>query len=488
MKKSLKITIFLLVLSLTLSMVAVPSISNAEEKPELRGVWVASVVNIDYPSKATMDVESLKSEAIKILDNAKAMRMNAVFLQVRPASDALYKSKYFPWSKYLTGIQGLAPADGFDPLSFWVEEAHKRGMELHAWINPYRITKKTAAEPAQELATLYPFNPAVLHPEWVVKYMDDLYYDPGIPEVRQLVIDGVLEIVEGYNVDGIHFDDYFYPAKGFNDAASYKKYGSAYKSIDDWRRENVNILIKDLSKAINDTGKPVSFGVSPFGIWANSSSSPLGSDTKGNQSYFSQYADTRKWVKEGWLDYIAPQIYWNIGYSIADYSKIVGWWEDVVDGTKVDLYIGQAAYKAGNSNPMSPWYGVAEIEKQLKLNEESPEVKGSIFFSYKSFANNPALSAAVKAIHEQQDGVVAETPVTVARPWGNTRTSLAQYYIAGASDPAKPLYINGKLIEKRSSQGFFGVLVNLTNGANAFTFSQEGTFATRVIFKDSAAP
>ena len=185
---------------------------------DLRGVWVSTVVNIDYPTKATIDVEVLKSEALRILDNAKDMGMNAVFLQVRPCSDAIYKSKYFPWSKYLTGTQGLAPADNFDPLEFWITEAHKRGIELHAWLNPYRVTKQSGKEPAHDFASLAPNNPAKLHPDWVVKHSDgNLYYNPGIPEVRKLVIDGITEIIENYDVDGIHFDDYFYPGNSFAD-------------------------------------------------------------------------------------------------------------------------------------------------------------------------------------------------------------------------------------------------------------------------------
>lgn len=487
MKKVTKITVVLLVISLILPIVIVPIISNASNEPELRGVWVASVVNIDYPSKPAVDPEILKSEAIKILDDAQAMRMNAIFLQVRPTSDALYKSDYFPWSKYLTGVQGLMPKDAFDPLEFWVTEAHKRGIQLHAWINPYRITKKTAAEPEQTLASLDPSNPAVQHPDWVVKYMDDLYYDPGIPEVRQLVINGVLEVVNKYDVDGIHFDDYFYPGKAFNDGATYTKYGAGYANIDDWRRDNVNILIHDLSKAIKSARKEVRFGVSPFGIWQNKSSNPQGSDTQGNQSYFNQYADTRKWVKEGWLDYIAPQIYWNIGYTKADYSKLVTWWQDTVKDTGVKLYIGQAAYKALNPSPSSPWYGAAELEKQLQLNAKSPGVDGSIFFSYKSLTDNPALEAVVKGIYEQKDGITANIPVSVARPAYNIRTSLNQFYIYGVSDPSKPLLLNGKPVEGRSLNGYFGILVPLQAGQNALTFSQEGSYTTKVIYRETAS-
>lgn len=488
MKHIAKIIIFFLVLSLAIPVFSVSVSADVQEKEELKGVWVATVANIDYPSKPTTDSEVLKSEALKILDDAEALGLNAVFLQVRPASDAIYKSKLFPWSKYLTGSQGLAPGNAFDPLEFWISEAHKRGIELHAWINPYRITKKTPKEPKHDLASLAASNPARLRPEWVVKHSDgNLYYNPGIPEVRKMVIDGVLEIIENYDIDGIHLDDYFYPGKDFNDKATFAKYGKAYSNIDDWRRDNVNILIGDLSKAIKTADKDVRFGVSPFGIWANKSGNELGCDTKGTQSYCDQYADSRKWVKEGMIDYIAPQLYWNIGYEIADYSKLLAWWSDVTAGTGVDLYVGQAAYRTGNKDPKSPWYGVAEIEKQLQLNSENQEVKGSIFFSYKSLSNSPALSAAIKALYKSKADVAASIPVSISRPNEDIKTTFEKYYLNGSSDPGKPLFLNGVLVENRSPQGYFGVLVPLVEGTNAFTLSQEGSFVKRVIYRETSS-
>jgi uncharacterized lipoprotein YddW (UPF0748 family)/N-acetylmuramoyl-L-alanine amidase len=489
MKHISKIIIFLLIFTLAIPTLTGSAAPDSSTRGELRGVWVATVLNIDYPSKPTIDSEILKSEALKVLDDANIMGFNAVFLQVRPTSDAIYKSKIYPWSKYLTGSQGLMPNDNFDPLEFWIAEAHKRGIELHAWINPYRITKKVPSEPKQELVSLDASNPARLKPDWVVKYSDgNLYYNPGIPEVRKMVIDGVLEIVNNYDVDGIHFDDYFYPGKNFEDKAAFAKYGAAYSNLDDWRRANVNKLISDLSKALKANPKKVRFGISPFGIWANKSINARGSDTKGMQSYYDQYADTRKWVKEGLIDYIAPQIYWNIGYAAADYSKLLTWWKGTIAGTGVDLYIGQAAYRSGNSDPSSPWYGVSEIEKQLQLNAKSPEVKGSIFFSNKSLTDNPALGAVIKAVYEKKDGIKASIPVTASRPSENIRTSFEEFYLNGSSDPSKPLLLNGKPVENRSDQGYFGVLVPLSKGANIFTFSQEGSYVTRVIYRNAASP
>ena len=485
MKRLKRITALLLILLFSMSVLTVSETSKASVKNSFRGLWVSTVLNIDYPTKPTTNSEVLKSEAIKILDNAKNTGFNAVFLQVRPASDALYKSKYYPWSKYLTGSQGVEPGNDFDPLKFWVEEAHKRGIELHAWINPYRVSKKTASEKNHDFSLLHSSSPARINPNWVVKHSDgNLYFNPGLPEVRNLVINGVLEIVNNYDVDGIHFDDYFYPGKNFDDAATYKKYGASYKNVDDWRRANVNTLISDLSKAIKKTNKKVRFGISPFGIWANKSSNSLGSDTKGSQSYYDHYADTRKWVKEGWIDYIAPQLYWNIGYSIADYSKLLSWWNNTVSGTKVDLYIGQAAYRLGDSNSSSPWYGVGEVEKQLKLNAKTSGVKGSIFFTYNSFGNNPGISAAVKALFEQEDGVVATKAVSISKPSGNIKTTYDQYYINGSSDPKNPLYVNGKLVSGRSSKGYYGVLVPLKEGVNIITVSQKGSYKSCVIYRN----
>ncbi len=465
---------------------------------EMRGLWVATVYNIDYPSKATTNVALLKNEAITILDKAQVSGLNAVFLQVRPTADALYASRIFPWSKYLTGKQGVAPLDGFDPLAFWVDEAHKRGLQLHAWINPYRITKKGTKDLSHDFASLSATNPAVLHPEWVVKHTDgNLYFNPGLPEVRQLIVDSSLEIVQNYAVDGIHFDDYFYPGQTFSDDAAFKLYGSSFISIHDWRRDNVNQLIASLSRALKESGKSVSFGISPSGIWANAATNPLGSDTKGMQSYYDHYADSRKWVKEGTIDYIAPQLYWNIGYTIADYAKLITWWKDVVLGTGVKLYVGHGAYRVGNTDVTSPWFGVDEIKRQLELNTNSGGINGSIFYNYSAFRKFPILGASLSAYYSQIQGTsTAVIPVTqdtttvpnislsFARPSGNTKTRLGTYFICGTSDPTLPILVNGQPLANRSSKGYFGYFATLKNGVNSFVFSQGSASKTLVITKD----
>jgi len=487
MKYLFKITIVLIILA-ALPFIMIPANADTLEAKEMRGLWVATVVNTDYPSKPTTDIEVLKNEAIKILDTAQKTGLNAVFLQVRPTADAFYRSDYFPWSKYLTGTLGKAPAGGFDPLQFWIDEAHKRGIELHAWINPFRIIKKSSSEAKPSLSSLPADHPARLHPDWVVKYSDgNLYFDPGIPEARRLITNGVLEIVNRYDIDGIHFDDYFYPGRDFDDSATYKKYGQGYASVGDWRRANITALVTDVSQGIKATGKDVRFGISPFGIWANKKSNPLGSDTNGAESNYDHYADTRSWVKSGIIDYIAPQLYWNIGYSIADYSKLLTWWKDVVSGTPVDLYIGQAAYRENYPGQSSPWYGVSEIEKQLLLNSKYPEVKGSLFYNYSALNDSPALAATIKAVYDRLDGKVSDTPITVSIPSGNTTTSYSRYYLNGTSDPGKLLYLNGSPVVNRSLQGYFGILVDLKNGSNVFTFSQDGSYVTRVIYKSTGS-
>ncbi len=369
---------------------------------DLRGVWVATVLNIDYPDQPTVDADMLKQEALTILDQAQQIGFNAIFLQVRPTSDTLYQSDMFPWSKYLTGQQGLPPDQGFDPLEFWVTEAHKRNIELHAWLNPYRITKNRPADPRHSFDSLAAGHPARLHPEWVVKHQDgNLYFNPGLPEVRELIVNCARELLQNYDIDGIHLDDYFYPQADFEDLDTFNRLGAGYDSIDDWRRDNVSSLVQELAQAVRETSETARFGISPFGIWANKSSNELGSNTRGTESLNDHYADTRKWVKEGYLDYIVPQLYWHIDHQAADYRQLLHWWAETTSGTDVALYIGQAAYKTGHDSPESAWYGVQELTEQLQLNQATPQVRGSIFFSWQSFSNNPELTEMLTEYYQE---------------------------------------------------------------------------------------
>ncbi|MBA4541542.1 family 10 glycosylhydrolase [Thermoactinomyces daqus] len=352
------------------------------KKRQLRALWVASVTNIDWPSAPGLPIGQQQQEFIQILNEAKELNMNAVVVQIRPTADAFYPSKLNPWSKYLTGTQGKNP--GYDPLDFMVREAHKRNLEFHAWFNPYRVSMDT------ETDQLAPNNVARLHPDWVRSYGGKLYLDPGLPEVRAYIINSVMEVVNHYDIDAVHFDDYFYPYPvsgiDFPDDPTYQKYGADYPDKGDWRRHNVNLLVEQLSHAIKEAKPYVKFGISPFGIWRNQNTDPTGSDTNGLQSYDSIYCDTRTWINEGWIDYVAPQIYWNFGYAPAAYEKLVDWWAHEVNGKNVHLYIGQAAYKIGHST--EAWDDPEEMPNQLLFNNQFAEVKGSIFFSYKDVKAN----------------------------------------------------------------------------------------------------
>lgn len=352
-------------------------------KRQLRAVWVASVANIDWPTQTGLSVAVQQQQFIAILDKVQQMHMNAVVVQIRPTADSLYPSKFFPWSQWLTGVQGQDP--GYDPLAFMVKEAHQRNIQFHAWFNPYRISLNT------DLSKLAPNNPAILHPDWVISYGGKLYFNPGLPAVRQYITAGIMEVVRNYDIDGVHFDDYFYPypvaGQTFPDQATYQQYGAGFSTIGDWRRDNVNQLIHGLSLAIKQAKPYVQFGISPFGVWRNQSTDPTGSATQaGAQDYDDLYADTRTWIRNNWIDYIVPQIYWNIGFPPAAYDVLVAWWSHEVDGSRVQLYTGMAVYKIGLPGA---WSDPNQMPEQLALNRQYPEVQGAMFFSMKELFANP---------------------------------------------------------------------------------------------------
>ena len=365
----------------------------------MRGVWVSSVANIDYPSQQGLSADQLKSEADTILNNIAAMGLNTVFLQVRPSADALYQSALFPWSHYVSGTAGQAPDGDFDVLAYWVEGAHSRGLQLHAWLNPYRITR----DGKEELDALLETSPAKQHPEWVVEYEGNYYFNPGLPAVQQLVVDGAAEIVRNYDVDGIHLDDYFYPGTDFNDAAAYARYGDDFDDIGDWRRDNVNTLIASLDETVHAINPELSFGVSPAGIWDNKADNPKGSDTNGRSSYREIYCDSVEWIKRGTVDYICPQLYWSIGYEIADFEVLVDWWQNIVSTSDVALYIGIGAYRAAEAEPGDVWYGTAELERQLDMLDNSIDIQGEVFFSYASLMEAQGCSDFLTAHYAEED-------------------------------------------------------------------------------------
>jgi uncharacterized lipoprotein YddW (UPF0748 family) len=345
-------------------------------------MWLTTVSNRDWPSTAGLDEATVKAEYRGWLDVAQRMNHNAIFVHVRPSGDAFWPSKFAPWSQWLTGrTDGQSP--GWDPMAFMVSETHARNMEFHAWFNPYKAAQ------TGDLNTLPPNHPLHEHPDWAVVYpypvessSARIYYNPGIPEARRFVEDSILEAAHKYDIDGIHFDDFFYPypsgGQDFADDEAFARYGAG-ATKGDWRRQNVNLFVQEMSSRIKQIKPWVKFGISPFGIWRNKGTDPRGSATRGFQSYDEIYADTRLWVTKGWLDYIVPQLYWHIGFEVADYAVLLPWWSDVVTGTQVQLYIGQADYRIGQQGA---WSDPAELDRQLSLNG-AYAVSGSIHFSAK---------------------------------------------------------------------------------------------------------
>ncbi|MGE6632278.1 glycoside hydrolase family 10 protein [Bacillus sp. NPDC077027] len=381
-------TVFMLsFLSIPSSGLARPVQLNLDGNREMRAVWIASVLNLDWPSKKGRSVKEQKDELIQRLDEVKDMNMNAVVVQIKPTADAFYPSQYGPWSEYLTGIQGKDP--GYDPLEFMINEAHKRNLEFHAWFNPYRITMNHT-----DLNRLSSDHPARKHPEWTLAYGHQLYYNPGIPKVRTFIVEGIEEVVKQYDIDAVHMDDYFYPYKiagvEFPDQDTYKEYGKdRFSKIADWRRHNVNELVKQIKQMIQAEKPFVKFGISPFGVWRNMKDDPTGSNTTaGMTNYDDLYADTREWIKQHWIDYVTPQIYWSIGFQAAAYDVLINWWSNEVREHPVHFYVGQATYKI-NQNSDPAWSDPEEYIRQITLNRGSPLVQGSMHFSLKDVNRNP---------------------------------------------------------------------------------------------------
>ncbi|GAA4796881.1 family 10 glycosylhydrolase [Streptomyces sanyensis] len=353
---------------------------------EFRGMWLATVTGRDYPSAPGLPAARQRAELLAHLDTAAERRLNAVVLQVRPCADALWPSPYEPWSRFLTGTQGRDP--GWDPLGTAVAEAHARGLELHAWFNPYRVAVHT------DLSRLAPGHPARLNPQWVVPYGGKLYYNPGLPEVREFVQLAMMDAVHRYEVDAVHFDDYFYPypvaGQRFDDDEAWALHGRGHPDRAHWRRANTDLLVRGMAERLRAVRGGVRFGISPFGVWRNASTDPLGSRTAaGVQTYDDLYADTRAWVRNGWIDYVVPQLYWHRGFAPADYEVLVPWWAETVSGTGVDLYIGEALYKAGAAGQPAAWQDPAELSRHLDFAARHPEVGGHCFFSAREVGEDP---------------------------------------------------------------------------------------------------
>ncbi len=337
---------------------------HAQEDRQLRAMWISTVLNIDFPK--TVGEESQKQEIITLLNRAEDLNMNAVFFQVRAMSDAFYSSELVPYSPYLNSIG----EPSYDPLEFIINEAHKRNIELHAWFNPYRVSMTLTQElPADSVY--------YTHPQWIKTANNRYVIDPGIPEARLWVEDCIMEVVRRYDIDGVHFDDYFYyetVQSPLCDDDTFAAYGEGFSDKADWRRNNTYLLIKELSEKIRSEKSDIKFGVSPAGVWRNKKDDPEGSDTAaGLPNYDRAFADTRRWVREQLIDYITPQVYWSFDTTAAPYSTIVNWWHNETKNTNVQLYIGQALYRAEE-------FGIDEIIRQNAYNKETG-IHGSIMFS-----------------------------------------------------------------------------------------------------------
>lgn len=344
-------------------------------KREFRGAWIATVINYDWPTKPGLTTSEQQSQLLSLLDELKISGINAVFFQIRTECDALYQSNYEPWSYYLTGTQGVAPSPFYDPLEFVINESHKRGMELHAWLNPYRAEKVIGA---------YPFvgnHITKTHPEWILQINTYKFLNPGIPEVTAYVTKIINDVARCYDVDGIHLDDYFYPYPPDQitdqDATTFQLYNNGITNIGDWRRENTTALIAQISDSLKSIKPYLKYGISPFGIWK--SGVPAG--ITGMDAYNVIYADAIAWLKNGSIDYLAPQLYWPFGGG-QDYAKLNNWWSDSTSVYNRHLYVGQAAYKASS-------YGAQEIPAEINFNRNNPQCQGSIFFRAGNFPENP---------------------------------------------------------------------------------------------------
>lgn len=370
---------------------------------EFRGAWVASVSNIDWPSQPGLSTAQQKAELTAILNRAVQLNLNAIILQVRPACDALYSSQLEPWSEYLTGTMGKPPSPYYDPLEFAVAEAHKRGLELHAWFNPFRARQSGAKSLVSEK------HISRTNPQLVRQYGKVLWLDPGEREVQDHSLRVVMDVVKRYDIDGMHFDDYFYPERGtagvnsdFPDDASWRRFGANGKlSREDWRRENVNTFIQRVYQSIKATKPWVKFGVSPFGIWRPNNPPEI----RGKDAYEELYADSRKWLANGWLDYFAPQLYWAVQPPEQSYPVLLKWWAEQNPKGR-HLWPGLDATKVGGK------WSAEEILNQIRLTRKQPGASGQIVWDMKSLMENRGRLASAL-----QNDLFAQPALVPASPW-----------------------------------------------------------------------
>ena len=353
-----------------------------------RGAWIATVANIDWPSEAAVgDSATQQHEMTFLLDSLHSLGLNAIIFQVRPTADALYRSSFEPSSHWLTGTQGSSLT--WDPLEWTIEEAHKRHMEVHVWLNPYRVNLAKT-----DTTAICEDHIWKKHRDWFWEYNKQWYFDPGLDVTREWICTIVQDIISRYDIQAIHMDDYFYPypvgKKQLPDAETFARYPRGFTDIREWRRNNVNMAIQEISATIRECKDSVEFGISPFGVWRNANVDSTGSaTTAGITNYDDLYADIRLWIKNGWIDYVLPQLYWEIGKKAADYEVLAHWWANEVRGTNCKLYIGMAPYRLEGAKKDSPWGQGNEIGRQMTLNRTIPEITGECFYSTRPLLRNP---------------------------------------------------------------------------------------------------
>ncbi len=461
-------------------------IENALPDDEIRGVYIASVFNINYPSQKGLSEDQLKAELDTIVEKSRLTGFDTIYFQVRPSGDALYRSEIFPSSRYLVSKEGEEIS--FDSLSYLTEKAKEFDMSVVAWVNPYRITVSNAKSKEAALETLSENNPAKLHPDWTVFYGGKLYYDPSLSQVRDLIASGVKEICEGYDVAGILYDDYFYPypveGEDFDDAKAYEKSGTKL-SLENWRRENVNQMVKLSYDTVKAVSKDLTFGISPFGIWKNASSDPRGSDTRGMEAYSSLYCDALAWIEGRYIDYISPQIYWERGFSAADFATLTRWWSAQVDGTGIGLVISHAAYRAGEFT-----YGGDEIAQQIRYARNYMGSCGSIQYGFEDILKNTeGVQDALKEVFAdtflEEEPVEEVSGVSFVYPRNGVTTELSSQFVSISSDPDYPVYSSGAKVG-RTKSGFISILFPLSMGENRLTLEQNGTSYTLTVNRKNA--
>ena len=415
--------------------------SNFMITEEMRGVWIGTAFNNDWPDKAGLSTAEQKRQLLVYFELFKRQSINAVFLQVRPMGDAFYPSETEPWSRYLTGESGKAPVPFYDPLEYAIQLAQERNIELHAWFNPFRALMQNRWDNTNFFYTKY--KAYLEHPDWFVDYGNRKYLNPGIPEVRKYIISVIMEVVRKYPIAGVHFDDYFYPYPQknepvFNDIKTFYKYRQNDQNLKDWRRHNINEFVRELHDSIYNFNPALKLGVAPPGVWRNNGFDQRGSNTRGLSAYDDLFADTRKWMAEGWLDYIVPQMYSEIGNKHADFTTLAKWWNE--NHFNRHIYAGIALYRLDPNSKYSAWRTSDQIKSQLNVIRQMPAFKGVVYFSAKSLLENPLQVSSL--LKQNYYSLPAQTPQMW---WKQTEWVLSDSVVFSIDEQGNKQEVNTKV-------------------------------------------